>query len=260
MRTQRDGYETPPPRQSKRIEKVSPSTFFSSPVIDLTKHNNIIETSAAVALEMDYSLHSEERSIQSCKVVARQMKRTNLEMIDILSTSEEEETIATTSKAAKKRRLVTSTSTEKPNIIQDSNLRSDTPSIKQLTRNYHHARTNQPCASAMGPQDDCEDDSEWLHTRSESLINEFDDVSEKEKKFMNLWNRFIKCHHVIADRHIPLKVENFVLRNRYELKGHDLRMNLLLHLSNLWDFGLVSKHKLLSCMAIYDDVELSCSH
>ncbi|KAK1748482.1 polycomb protein Suz12 [Skeletonema marinoi] len=130
--------------------------------------------------------------------------------------------------------------------------------ITRPIRQYFHARTNQPFASARELQDDsdCEDTNDWLHALSESLINDFDDVSDKEKTFMNLWNRFIKCHNVIADRDIPRRVETFILMNRDKLIGADLRMNLLLHLSNLWDYGLVSKHRISSCMAMYDDGEM----
>ena len=95
---------------------------------------------------------------------------------------------------------------------------------------------------------------------SEKLIDDFEDVSKKEKQFMKLWNRYIRCHHVIADRDIPWKVERFILTNREKLKEGDLRMNLLLHLSNLWDFGLISSRLVSICMMLYDDGEMPSRH
>jgi hypothetical protein len=174
---------------------------------------------------------------------------------------------ATATNTARKKRVVNSTNRAQDVKQQahkmiaikrsDSASRIEAPIINPL-REYFHARTNQPIASARDLQDDsdCEDADDWLHTMSEKLIDDFDDVSEKEKKFMNLWNRFIKCHHVIADRDIPRKVESFIVMNREKLREGDLRTNLLLHLTNLWDESLISSNRISSCMAIYDDREM----
>ena len=127
-------------------------------------------------------------------------------------------------------------------------------------RQYFHARTNQPILSGrelLDDDDDCEDD--WQHKMSEKLIDSFDDVSQKEKQFMKLWNRFIKCHHVIADRDIPRKVESFIASHRDKLKEGELRNQTLLHLLNLLDFGLISSNFLTVCMIMYDDGDMSCS-
>jgi hypothetical protein len=259
-------YGTPPPLPNK-MEKVSPSIFFSSPVIDLTKRSSSANTSIAVALESDSSSCSGGTTRSDEAVVVNQKKRKFIETI--ASSSEEEEVGETSASAANAtNKNVDSTSTDGAYAVNNSQeqilqmgaiKRGESTSGKELPitrpiRQYFHARTNQPFASARELQDDsdCEDTNDWLHTLSESLINDFDDVSDKEKTFMNLWNRFIKCHHVIADRNIPRRVETFILMNRDKLIGADLRMNLLLHLSNLWDYGLISKNRISSCMAMYD--------
>jgi len=61
---------------------------------------------------------------------------------------------------------------------------------------------------------------------------------------------------VIADRDIPRKVESFIVMNREKLREGDLRINLLLHLSNLWDASLISSNRISSCMTIYDDGDM----
>ena len=193
-----------------------------------------------------------------------------VEIIEIASSSEEEEIITATNAANKKRKCTSAkkTSTDRTHVVKHSKKQikkaksikkcerksGKEVSSKRPVRQYFCPRTNQPFASSREVQGDSdyEDTEEWLHALSESLINEFDDVSDKEKMFMNMWNRFIRCQHVIADREIPQKVESFILMNRDKLKGADLRMNLLLHLSNLWDCGLISNNRLSTCMAIYD--------
>ena len=84
-------------------------------------------------------------------------------------------------------------------------------------------------------------------------MEEFEDVSRREKAFMQLWNRFIFRHVVIADRDIPVKCHEFIERHRMELKKGDMRDNLLLHLMNLWDSGVISSARILACMDLYDE-------
>ena len=133
---------------------------------------------------------------------------------------------------------------------------------------------------------DDEPDEEWLHKMSSDLIGEFEDITYLEKNFMQMWNRFIKCHVVIADREIPAKCQEFIHNHIQDLKDgkvvtswclsftssanvahfvHPLqccviiynikggmRNNLLLHLMNLWDSGVISSNRILSCMQQYD--------
>lgn len=251
------------------MEKVPPSRFFSSPVIDLHKRSG---ASSIAAAESDSSSCSGGTSFGSEGAVVNVAKRKYVET----SSSEGEEIREIATIATKKKRDGTSAVkhcqenqmsadglhavklSQKNQIASVKRGESASGKEKPITRpirQYFCPRTNQPLASATEIQDQsgCEDVENWLHEMSESLINQFDDVSDKEKKFMNLWNRFIKCHHVIADRDLPRKVETFILMNRDKLKGADLRMNLLLHLSNLWDFGLISSNRISAFMAIYDD-------
>jgi len=242
------------------MEKVPPSRFFSSPVTVLNKHSGGA-SSVGEAAESDSSSYSEGASFGSDGAVANVAKRKYIES----SSSEEEEIGKTAAIATKKKKenmsidgVHAGKQCQENQIVSikrgESTSGNEAPNTRPI-RQYFCPRTNQPFASAPEVQDHsgCEDVENWLHDMSESLINDFDDVSDKEKKFMNLWNRFIKCHHVIADKNIPRKVETFILMNRDKLKGADLRMNLLLHLSNLWDFGLISSNRISAFMAIYDD-------
>jgi len=85
------------------------------------------------------------------------------------------------------------------------------------------------------------------------LMEDFDDVSAKEKILIKLWNKFIKSHTTTSDRSIPSKCKTFIASHLQPLVTDDLRQNLLLHLYNLWDSGLISSNCILSCMELYDD-------
>jgi len=119
-------------------------------------------------------------------------------------------------------------------------------------RQYYHSRTNLPMLDNDWLHDsDEENDDNWLQKMSEGALSEFDDVSVKEKAFMNIWNIFIKSHTIIPDRSIPSLTYKFA-EMLSVFHAHNLRQNLLLHLFNLWDSSLVSSQHILLCMTTYD--------
>lgn len=127
------------------------------------------------------------------------------------------------------------------------------PNDTEPLRQYFHSRTNLPMAQGEWMEDsDDETDNSWLREMSAELLDEIEDVSVKEKTFMKMWNCFIKSDHIIADRDVPRKCHEFVLKYQEELRDGGLRLNLLLHLFNLWDSGVVSENRILSCMTIFD--------
>ena len=122
-------------------------------------------------------------------------------------------------------------------------------------RQYYHASTNLPMTHSDCMKDsDEETDETWLHEMQSELLDEFEDVSPKEKQFMKLWNRYIKCNHVIADKDMPMKCHLFTLEYRKQLMDDGMRLNFLLHLFNLWDSGVISSARILSCMSLFDEV------
>lgn len=72
---------------------------------------------------------------------------------------------------------------------------------------------------------------------------------------MKLWNRFIRCHTVIADSTIPVKCITFIVEMSKELFENDLRSQFLLHLFNLWDHQLVSSEHILNSLKLYDEIK-----
>lgn len=72
---------------------------------------------------------------------------------------------------------------------------------------------------------------------------------------MKLWNPFIKSNTVIADRSIPERCMAFIHTHYAVLKTNQLRQELVLHLHNLWDHGLVSSDHIVECMMEYDSLQ-----
>jgi len=122
-------------------------------------------------------------------------------------------------------------------------------------RQYYHSRTNIPMAEGEWDydSDDVPDDA-WIHQLSEKLMDEFGDVSPKEKILWKLWNRYIKCHTITADAAIPQKRMDFLLKHHGELVEGELRDQLMLHFLNLWDNRLLSSKHILQLIKRYDSL------
>jgi hypothetical protein len=162
------------------------------------------------------------------------------------------DSVASLDSATRNKRVLALQASDAPASIISAYLPSDKVPIRQ----YFHSRTNLPMAQDEWMVDsDDEIDETWLHEMSSELLNELEDVTSKEKQFMSLWNRFIKCNHVLADKDIPSKCHDFILIYRNKLRDTDLRLNLLLHLMNLWDSGVISAKRISHCMSIYDATE-----
>ena len=162
------------------------------------------------------------------------------------------DTIASLDSATRNKRVLALQASHAPASIISAYLPTDKLPIRQ----YFHSRTNLPMAQDdwMVDSDD-EIDETWLHEMSSELLNELEDVTSKEKQFMSLWNRFIKCNHVIADKDMPSKCHDFILINQNKLRSTGLRLNLLLHLMNLWDSSVISSKQISHCMSIFDATE-----
>jgi len=125
---------------------------------------------------------------------------------------------------------------------------------KEPIRQYYHSRTNLPMADGEWEYDSDDDpiDDMWIHKLSEKLIDEFGDVSPKEKILMNLWNRFIRSHTVIADSTVPTKCMDFIIAHHKVLIMGQLRAQVLAHCMNLWDNRLLSSSHIYRLMKRYD--------
>lgn len=93
------------------------------------------------------------------------------------------------------------------------------------------------------------------YTDSCQLLDEFEDVSDDEKRFLKLWNNFIRSCTLISDASIPSRCMHFVQKYANEMHQLGLRNELLLHLTNFWDYGLISPGHVETCLKLFDTRE-----
>lgn len=157
--------------------------------------------------------------------------------------------VASLDSVTRSKRLLALQSSDAPASVISAYLPNDKLPIRQ----YYHSHTTLPMTNDdwMGDSDD-DIDEDWVQDMSSELINEFEDVASEEKHFLTIWNRFIKSNHVIGDRDMPGKCHQFILTHRNQLIDAGLRLQLLLHLFNLWDAGVISSNRIRHCMALFD--------
>lgn len=85
-----------------------------------------------------------------------------------------------------------------------------------------------------------ESDPLWLRQKTIQMIDEFTDVNEGEKELMKLWNLHVMKHGYVGDCQLPIACEMFLDTNGYEIIRKNIYRNFILHMSSLYDYGLVS--------------------
>jgi len=95
-------------------------------------------------------------------------------------------------------------------------------------------------------------DDEWQLAQAERLMDEFEDVTSKEKEFMKMWNRFVHRHAILADFQVAVACETFARHFGSELVSKGLRDELLFHMFALWDFNLIGKAQIMAAIALVD--------
>jgi hypothetical protein len=92
----------------------------------------------------------------------------------------------------------------------------------------------------------------WYSRTSPKAMHDFIDVEEPEKVFFLLWNKFVQSDTVIPRKSLPRICYDFVETHAEKLHEANLREQLMFHMSNMWDEGLVSDDHILSCMHLYN--------
>lgn len=85
-----------------------------------------------------------------------------------------------------------------------------------------------------------EHDPEWQRNYAHRQLNEFSDVNEGEKELLEMWNLYIMKHNIIGDCRMPFACESFVDTHGKDILQKNLYRNFILHLCNMFDFGLLS--------------------
>jgi len=114
------------------------------------------------------------------------------------------------------------------------------PFITGHNRLYHHTNTCLPIqAKELDVDSEGESDPEWLRIKTCMMIDEFTDVNEGEKELMKLWNLHVLKHNYVGDCQMPLGLLMFLDSHGLELLKRNLYRNFILHLCNLYDFGII---------------------
>lgn len=108
-------------------------------------------------------------------------------------------------------------------------------------RKFYHSITGipqRPSANEFDSED--ESDPIWLRQNTIRMIDEFIDVNAGEKVIMKLWNLHVLKMAYISEAQMPSAVISFVERNGHEILKQKLYRNCIVHLTNLFDHGLIS--------------------
>lgn len=125
--------------------------------------------------------------------------------------------------------------------IDENELNSQRPYITGHNRLYHHTLTCLPIhPKGLDIDSEGENDPAWLRQKTLQMIDEFTDVNEGEKELMKMWNLHIMRNGYVGDIQIPLACDMFIDMRGKELLKKNLYRNFVLHMCNLFDYGLVS--------------------
>lgn len=114
------------------------------------------------------------------------------------------------------------------------------PYIRGHNRQYYQSTDCFPIKPQEIDEDsEAEIDPEWMRIKTQLMIDEFTDVNEGEKEVMKLWNLHGMKHGYVGDCQIPAACEKFVDQYWQEIFNRGLYKNFILHLNNLFDFGIL---------------------
>ncbi|KAG8042302.1 hypothetical protein G9C98_004936 [Cotesia typhae] len=125
--------------------------------------------------------------------------------------------------------------------LDENEFESQRPYITGHNRLYHHTVTCLPIyPKEMDIDSEGENDPRWLQTKTMMMIDDFTDVNEGEKELMKMWNLHVMKYGYVGDCQIPLACQMFLDFKGKKLLMKNLYRNFLLHMSSLFDFGLIS--------------------
>ncbi|XP_037074134.1 polycomb protein suz12-like [Pollicipes pollicipes] len=115
------------------------------------------------------------------------------------------------------------------------------PFVTGHNRMYHRTATNLAIPPAeLAYDSEGEHDHTWLRTKTRRMIYEFSDVNEGEKALMVMWNLHVMKYNFVGDLQMPAALSLFIEQHGATIVNRNLYRNFVLHLSSLYDFGVIS--------------------
>lgn len=108
-------------------------------------------------------------------------------------------------------------------------------------RLYYHTITCLPIKSQeMDLDSEADTDPAWLRQRTQLMIDEFTDVNEGEKEIFKMWNLHLMANYQHTADHMMKKIcVEFIEKDGIQIITRNLSKNFVLHLVNLFNFGLL---------------------
>uniref|UniRef100_A0A1J3EKG6 Polycomb group protein VERNALIZATION 2 n=1 Tax=Noccaea caerulescens TaxID=107243 RepID=A0A1J3EKG6_NOCCA len=122
------------------------------------------------------------------------------------------------------------------------------------SRQFYHSHTFQPMSLEQvlsGQDSEDELDPEVADFEDSRMLDDFVDVSKDEKRFMHIWNSFVRKQRVLADGHVPWCCEALTKFHKEEFNNSSrLSWCWRLFLVKLWNLGLVDARTINNCTTI----------
>ena len=132
-------------------------------------------------------------------------------------------------------------------------------------RTYFHTATLQPIEPEAFEDSDSEEEDAplWLRDHYQRKVEEFTDVNQGEKELMQIWNAFLlsikPSEVVVCDGQIGNLLLTFVQRFGERLHKRGLRRNFILHLANLYDYGLLAPSLMRRVVCAFDELKTAAA-
>lgn len=126
-------------------------------------------------------------------------------------------------------------------------------------RQYFHCNGSAVDAWELSYESDDDASARWMHQMANNLLDEYEDISIREKAFMKLWNAFVNSFPLHADTYVRHGALLFARRMAPHIIEKGLRHIFLVHLISLWDFSLLTSEDLITCMTTVDAYKVSLS-
>jgi len=91
---------------------------------------------------------------------------------------------------------------------------------------------------------------------AESQLEDIEDVAQEEVLLMKMWNAYIIANKPYGDCRMPIAAFHFVKTHIAQILDFNLRHNVLVHLINLSQFGLLSPDELTTCIKYIDAAKI----
>jgi hypothetical protein len=149
-------------------------------------------------------------------------------------------------------RALTAAALEQTMAIASSDHTKIIGSVSDHARQYFHCNGSAVDAWEPSYESDTDASARWMHLMANDLLDDYQDISMREKAFMKLWNAFVNSFPLHADSYVRHGALLFARRMAPHIVAKELRHIFLVHLVSLWDFSLLTAADVLACVNTVD--------